>query len=464
MKRSSLFCSITLLGLAAVASAETLAAERVAPAPPPAARAVPARPPNQAAPATQVAPIEAQLAIPAGPNGVQNVRIDQARLRAHVIRPPHIEGVVSDDGRQEGVVQYTPPQPPARGPGQIGTPPTPKLDAKAFGDQLHAALKDSVAGYAMQLRQNGAPVYTLIWNWSQTPADGSQGWTLDRRMHIASVSKLVTAMAMTKLLAAKNISPDAKIINYLPTYWQKGPGIANISFAQLLTHTSGFSTGGSATDYQTMKARVAQGVGGNGYDYENLNFGLCRILIAIINGNVSKNMLIPQPLTDPLWDGITVAAYEQYMQANVFAPAGVTGATLERPANGTLAYNFPVIQAGWNSGSLESVSGGAGWHMSVNELLAVMGTFRRGGSIMSPGNASNMLAAGFGIDLTLNTLAGPLYNKNGLWRDNQQRTEQSLAYFLPENMELVVFANSPIGANAQFFRTLVTNIYLANLK
>ena len=31
-------------------------------------------------------------------------------------------------------------------------------------------------------------------------------------------------------------------------------------------------------------------------------------------------------------------------------------------------------------------------------------------------------------------------------------------------MELVVFANSPIGPNAQFFRNVVTNIYLANLK
>jgi len=42
--------------------------------------------------------------------------------------------------------------------------------------------------------------------------------------------------------------------------------------------------------------------------------------------------------------------------------------------------------------------------------------------------------------------------------------EQSLAYFLPQDMELVVLANSPIGSPAQFFRDVVTSIYLANIK
>ena len=41
---------------------------------------------------------------------------------------------------------------------------------------------------------------------------------------------------------------------------------------------------------------------------------------------------------------------------------------------------------------------------------------------------------------------------------------QSLAYFLPENMEMVVLANSPIGNPAQFFRDFVTNIYMTNIK
>lgn len=434
----------------------------------------------QGAPALRAAPgLNAQIAIPAGPDGVQNLTLDQARMRAHVIRPPNVLGVFSDEGLQEGqlrsplpqgqltlraVPQRTAPAAPNL-PGAIRDIPRPSLDVNAFGDALHAALKDSVAGYAMQLRRNGMPAYTLIWNWSRAPNDGSQGWTLERRMHIASVSKLITAMAMTRLLDAKNISYDAKIADYLPAYWQKGPNIAQISFRNLLTHTSGFSTGGSSSDYQFMKAQVAAGVTSVGaYDYENMNFGLCRILIAVINGNVSKNAQFQLTLNDTIWDFVTIEAYKQYVQQAVFAPAGVTGATLDGTPNASLAYGFPASGGGWNSGDLATVSGGAGWHMTVNEVLAVMGAFRRGGTIMSAGDAQNMLENGFGVDLTLDTPAGRLYNKNGRWRDGMNRTEQSLAYFLPEGMELVVFANSPVGNPAQFFRDTVTNIYTANIK
>jgi hypothetical protein len=113
------------------------------------------------------------------------------------------------------------------------------------------------------------------------------------------------------------------------------------------------------------------------------------------------------------------------------------------------------------------VSGGAGWHISIDQLLDVMGTFRRAGKIMSPAEAQTMLDDGFGIDLVgISTPAGKLYNKNGLWHDggSNSRTEQSLAYFLPENMELVVLANSPIGNPEKFFRDVVTQVYVDNIK
>ncbi|HLQ50352.1 MAG TPA: serine hydrolase domain-containing protein [Terriglobales bacterium] len=402
---------------------------------------------------------------------VKDLTIDENRLRTHVMRPQHIVGVISDHGREEGKLEFVPKK------GIFGPRVAHHLDVDAFTKALHAALKDQVAGYAMRLRQHGQTIETLEWQWAQTPQDGSEGWNPDRLMHVASVSKLITAMAMTKLLNEKNISYDAKIINYLPTYWTKGPNIDKITFRNLMTHTSGFT---SDTDFESMKAAVAAGVSTDPnaadhvghYHYENMNFGLCRIMIPVINGNIAKgaNFFFPPPLTflnDQLWDAITIGGYNQYVQNKVFAPAGVTTATLDHPGAGVLAYKFPVSTAGWNSGSLESVSGGAGWHLSVDQLLNVMGTFRRGGSIMSPTAAQTMLDNGFGIDLVgVSTPAGKLYNKNGLWHDAgvNGRTEQSLAYFLPEDMELVVLANSPIGNPEQFFRNVVTQIYVDNIK
>src|SRR4029079_2381723 len=157
----------------------------------------------------------------------------------------------------------------------------------AFGAAVHTALKDSVAGYAMQLRRHGKPIYTLQWQWARQVFDPSfvdpgVAWGTDVRMHVASCSKLVTAIAMTRLLRERGISPDALIAPYLPSYWSRGANIDKITFAMLLTHTSGFNNGtSSASDFAFMKSRVAMGVSATGgYKYENMNFGLCRILLA----------------------------------------------------------------------------------------------------------------------------------------------------------------------------------------
>jgi CubicO group peptidase (beta-lactamase class C family) len=418
-----------------------------------AARAQPAPP----------APVRVEI-----PPGIRRLNIREEHIRAHVIQPPHVQQVVTEKGLEEGTLNIV---------GRIPLPGhVPHLNVGAFGTQLHAALKDSVVGYAMQLRQSGNPIYTLIWNWAQTPADASEGWNLDRHQHIASVSKLMTAIGMTKLLDEKHISYDAKIIDYLPGYWAKGPNINLISFRDLMTHRSGFNVAalpilphpsGSASDYHTMKAQIANGVTAHGtYRYQNMNFGLCRILLSIIDGTIGKDFPIPPGLNaDQFWDYVTIHEYEAYLRENVFTPSGVTGATLDHSQPFTLAYQFPANGPGWSSGDLSTVSGGAGWHMSVNEVLDVLGTFRRKGTIMSPQKAQAMLDNGFGIDVVaMNTAAGPLYNKNGAWGDSVGHEEQALAYFLPENMELVVLTNSPVGLQNTFFRDLVTNLYVKNVE
>ena len=66
------------------------------------------------------------------------------------------------------------------------------------------------------------------------------------------------------------------------------------------------------------------------------------------------------------------------------------------------------VGAGWNSGDLTSMAGGAGWHSSVADLLAVMNDVRRGGNILTPAQTQQMLDDSFGIDLTLTTAAGVL--------------------------------------------------------
>ena len=372
------------------------------------------------------------------------------------MKPPHTEGVVSSAGPEEYELQ----------PHGAFQPATVHLDVVGFGNALHSALKDSTVGYVMRLRENGATIYTLEWNWAKRPTDGGEGWTPSVRMHVASCSKLITAIAMTKLLNDKNISYDAPIISHLPNYWTKGPKVNQITFRQLMTHTSGLNYGvkSSASDYLFMKSQIAAGVPNIGkYWYQNMNFGLCRILISTINGNIATSAT----LSDANWDFLTIQAYINYVTSHIFTPSGVSGPSPAHAAADALAYQFPVTGGGWNSGDLSTVLGGAGWHISPDELLNVMGTFRRKGTIMTTQQAQTMLDNGFGIDVIQNTPLGKYYNKNGAWANGNppgESEEQSLAYFLPNEMELVVLTNSPVGSPEQFFRTVVTNIYLANIK
>jgi hypothetical protein len=382
---------------------------------------------------------------------------DRAGATAHVMQPPHTHGVISSRGLEQGTTKFAPRAKPA------GV--TLSFNTDGFVAALNAALANSTAGYVMQLRQHGKPIASTQVGWAKEPSDGSESWAQTVRMHIASCSKLITAIAMTRTLAAQNLPASTKIIDYLPTYWAKGPNIDQITFAQLMTHKSGFRVAGSDMSYPTMKALIAAGVTTANlgvYSYQNTNFGICRILLPVMNGTIPANTPFPQATEDQDWDFNTVAAYAAYVAQHLFQPAGVSGPTLTHPSPDALAYTFPPV-AGWTSGDLTTESGGAGWHMSVDDLLDVMGCFRRQGTIMSPAAAQTMLDDSFGIDLIASTPLGTLYNKNGLWGSGAGQTEQSLAYFLPRDMELIVLANSPIGSQGKFFRDVVTNIYLDSI-
>src|SRR5262249_21035736 len=86
--------------------------------------------------------------------------------------------------------------------------------------------------------------------------------------------------------------------------------------------------------------------------------------------------------------------------------------------------------------------------------------------------AQAMLDNGFGVDpligdsalpAALSTVAGNVYCKPGNWNDPKKQDEQSLAYFLPQDMELVVFVNSMVDGQlgtSNNFRYVVTQTYL----
>src|SRR5580692_2263748 len=232
---------------------------------------------------------------------------------------------------------------------------TPGLDVNAFFASMKAGLA-GVNGYSMELRRHGAAIGSYSsGNAIDGPAESSTGnpvssvpWHTTTPMQIASCSKLITAMALTKLLAQKGNSPDTAISPYLPGYWGiPGPNVGQITFTNLMAQTSGLTDPSGGQDYAAAKQAIQIGVadqtkiGTPGqlaegtWDYQNINFDLCRILMATVSGTINVgftdkgSVQPPTAVVDQAWDAGTLRFYQQYVQQNVLGPAGVT-ATLTR--------------------------------------------------------------------------------------------------------------------------------------
>lgn len=383
-----------------------------------------------------------------------------ADVKNHVMKPVNITGALSDDDGRKDIISA------AGAKRKFEKAKTYQLDVEAFAQNFHDHIKDSVAGYVMQISRGGNVIYNTKWSWAQTPANASLGWDFDTKMHVASVSKYLTAMAMFKALKLANLTIDTKIIDYLPSYWAKGANIDKITFRNLLTHTAGFNYSGCATDYEYMKQKVGGGVsvvGGKSY-YHNMNFGLCRILIPTVMKYIRTN----DSMSDSEWDGSAIFWFEYFMYERIINPAGVKGASFknEPQRKHALAYDFPTNNTtdGWDSGNLATVCGAAGWRLSVSDLLKIMDLARRHNDIFRANEFQEALDAYLGIDQIIDTPAGKLYNKNGGWGNNGQ-TEQSVIYFLPGDMELAVLVNSKIGnGQGRSLRARVYDSYISSLK
>lgn len=381
-----------------------------------------------------------------------------AEVKKHVMKPVNILGVSADT---EDRLDFKSVAETKR---KFEKTKKYQLDVAAFAAYFHNHIKDSVAGYVMQLSRGGKVISNLKWNWAQSPSNGSEGWDFETKMHVASVSKYITAMGMYKALKLANISVDTKIYNYLPDYWVKGQNINKITFRHLLTHTAGFDYPCCDTDYEFMKEKVKAGVAGVGgkSEYHNMNFGLCRILIATVMGYINPN----KTMTDAEWDACSILWYRYFINERIFIPAGVEGDVVNHPQQKhALAYNFPVGSTqGWDSGDLSTILGAAGWRLSVSDLIKIMDLARRNNAIFRGNEFQEALEAHLGIDQIISTPAGKIYNKNGRWR-NAGRTEQSVICFLPDDMEVAVLVNSPINnGNGPQLRTRVTEAYLESLK
>ncbi|MDP3698633.1 MAG: serine hydrolase domain-containing protein [Nanoarchaeota archaeon] len=337
-----------------------------------------------------------------------------------------------------------------------------KFDISKAGQLIDEQLKNKVIGYELQVRQNGKPIYSKNYGFAQTPANQNLPWDENIRMNMASVTKFLGAVGLVKLLDSKGIPYNTPIINYLPSYWKKGQNIGKITFADLMTHKSGFVKLVPGAHFSSMRATVAAGVTYPANpSYNNMNFDLIHMMIPIINGDISKDKLFyyandpnlwDPDYNDKIWDSFTIQYYKNYMQKNIFAPAGITNADFNPNIKHALGYPFPSGNTKGFDSSDCSPWGGHCWVLSTKELLDFLDAVRFKNTIIPAEKAQYMLDNKFGIDVIIDTPTGKIYEKNGYVTNME-----SIIVFLPNNINIVGYANSPIDLTKVVLDALVAS-------
>jgi CubicO group peptidase (beta-lactamase class C family) len=336
-------------------------------------------------------------------------------------------------------------------------------------DNIAARLNGKVVGYACtvgsaslggyshgEARTNANPPARVFVPWTKIP--------------VASVSKVVTALAAIRVLANHGISLDSGIGGHLPSDWTLNAHVSSITFRELLSHRSGIKDyGNNSQDYATLKKFFTQSVdptkhttcqGPSVVDpanpinptnkspcYSNYNFSIFRVLLPIIDGFVDD---------PPNRAAKFAATYIKIVQKNVFEPVGAQGVDAKPPTTGPQAsgyafsYKYPGTTSGvdWSDNSLGV--GAAGWYLAIDDIARVLYSLNKNdGRILTPAQRNDMEMTPLGWDTKTDGAGYRWVEKNGGWGRNGTTISTSIALFGPGVFGALFMNSDVLGPGLQ---------------
>ena len=295
------------------------------------------------------------------------------------------------------------------------------FDVERWEARLRELLEGEVVGFSFALADRGILQTEGGWGSARTATDGAVPWHADKQMHVASVSKTITAIATVATLFANGRTPFDKIEPFLPSWWTRGPGVADLTFVDLLRHTSALDfVGGDAagSEYANLQKAIATGrTPPAAQEYNNANLGLLRVILPRVDNPIWEVFLQTQQWPVPLADLIlSPTFFEDVVRRYVLDPAGAQAgcAPVDGPAQ-TMGYNFPYNgETGWAASDYSYQCGGLGWHISAHDLLGVLAFTRHSDQILDRVGRAHFYGLQLG-NWRFDTWAGAHYSHNGHW-------------------------------------------------
>jgi CubicO group peptidase (beta-lactamase class C family) len=247
-----------------------------------------------------------------------------------------------------GAQTLNPATPPATVPGKASVPivrleRTEELE-KVVREEME---RTKTPGVVVAIVKGGKLVYSR--GFGVANVETSQPMTPDMLFPIASMTKMYTAATLLALMEEKALKPESKIG---PSFDMATPGLAALTFHQLLTHTAGLPSDGThrsffdnpdhralSTQIETLTDRVFFTQPGAIFSYSNTGYLLCGYLIEKLSAEsyasaVQKRLLTPLGMTRSTFDPGVAITYP-ISQSHVGA-SGQT-AQVQRPMRFALA-------------------------------------------------------------------------------------------------------------------------------
>jgi D-alanyl-D-alanine carboxypeptidase len=326
-----------------------------------------------------------------------------------------------------------------------------EADLNKFANNLKSRLDGKTTGYSYAiyeydtLKKSGAGGYAVLASVAQSP---------DRRMTTMSMSKTVTAAAVMKAMEKMNenenhrrynrdISIHSRIAPFLPSDWTLGPHVSEMTFKDLLTHTSGLrETANDPGSYAGLRETIANGASDanfHKYSYVNSNFCLFRVIIPyMLNGRTGiENLSNIEARTSGL--------YISFVKQQVLGAVGLSGVGVapSGPQEEIRYYNFHFPQHYVVDDPYDFASRhvGAGfWFMSAREFGKFIAGLRSG-KIVSAASFKLMTENNLGM-YGENSIHGRYWNHNGGFGKHNGTGGAADWMIFPNGITAVILFNS----------------------
>jgi CubicO group peptidase (beta-lactamase class C family) len=338
------------------------------------------------------------------------------------------------------------------------------LNTKNFSNHLIRSYSDSAVGWAFTIWKNSKLLHDQSGGFKISPADrlNNDGvpFLSSTRLHVASLSKTITAIAIAKLVDQQKIKWNDRVKFFLPSYRKLHPDFEDLSILDLVSMKSGLDGPLDALSSNTDSLKKIMERGPNPekrgkFNYQNTSYGLLRIIIGYAEGY--KEL---RSAADSLVVGIVTAKmYKAFINTYLLMPAGINSAdcsiTEIEPA---FQYPFPYANengeltgAGGKltNGDLSEYAGGFGWYLSAAETAKLINATFVDKKILS----KNTLEALFKIEFPFRVRKnahGEHFGSGGDWghpiKNNGWRGIHAYYYCFPEDIVVTVFVNSGEGS------------------